>query len=477
MLRKIVVKFGGSNLKSPADVRRSASVATAYRRDYGRSLVVVVSAFSGVTDSLLKALDEAPGPLSRIDEYKSSLRRLHEDALDAQLSPPTDAEPATTARLAALRAAALDKIDRRLNELDRLLRGVHYLGSVPDFAKDAALACGERLSAPVMEAVLAGVGLDARELTPEEMGLVTDGTLGSASALIEESSSSIASALEEDGVFVVPGFYGVGEDGRMTVFGRGGSDYTAAVIARCIGAESLDLWKDVDGFLSGDPRVSDLAKTIPYLEYEEAAELAYFGAKVLHPRTVEPLEGLGIPIRVMNVERFTGTIEPFTIIGPAPQEERVQSTAIVKSVASTDDVAVVRLEGPGVGFRAGILARATGRLDAAGVNIASVITAQTSINLLFKRGDLDRATAALKAETTPGVVTVTPLSEVSMIAVVGSGMRERAGVASRVFGAIADAGINAILAQAGASPVASYVLVRSEDRKRGVKAIHDACIG
>lgn len=525
-MHKIVVKFGGSNLKTPRDVRRSAAVAAAYRRP----LVVVVSAFSGVTDSLLRAMDGAGGPLSRIDDFRAALRRIHQEALDAQLGTTTpDRERADGHRSTAgrpldeaddLKRAAMAVVDIRLEELDRLLRGIHYIGAAPDFVRDAVLACGERLSAPVMVAVLRGAGLDAAEALPEDIGLRTDGTYGAASALVDEGGKALAEALAPERIFVVPGFYGVGPHGRTTVFGRGGSDYTAAVIARCVGAESLDLWKDVDGFLSCDPRIVPRSRTIPRLGYDEAAELSYFGAKVLHPRTVEPLQDVGIPIRVMNVERFSGEIAPYSVVGPRlereprerpeegpaggsgrvgtmdhteahPNETAGPSAAAalpdgtgspasgvggVKSVASSDDVAVVRLEGPGVGFRAGILARATGRLDAADVNISSVITAQTCINLLFRRSDLERAVAALRSESNPGVVTVTPIEDVAMIAAVGEGVRDRRGVAARVLGAVADAGVNALLAQAGASPVAVYVLVRSEDRERSVRAIHEVCL-
>ncbi len=456
-MRKIVVKFGGSNLKTAADVRRSAAVAAAYRRP----LVVVVSAFSGVTDALIRAVEDSVLSLEAGEAAVANLRRLHAAATEAHL--PAGAE----------RDAAAETVEARLAELTRLLRGVHYIGAVPDFVRDAALACGERLSAPIVAAVLRAAGLDAAVAMPEEIGLRTDGRFGNASAEIGHCAASLADALGGDRTFVVPGFYGVGADGKITVFGRGGSDYTAAVIARCVGAESLDLWKDVDGFLSCDPRIANDSRTIPSLTYAEAAELSYFGAKILHPRTVEPLEDDGIPIRVMNVETFSAAIEPFTVVGPAAA---AGDGPVVKSGASTDDAAVVRLEGPGVGSRPGILARATGRLDAAGVNIMSVITAQTCINLLFRRADLPRALAALRAESVPGVLAVEAIEDLAIVAAVGAGIRDRIGVGAQVLGAVAGAGVNVVLAQAGASPVAVYVLVRAPDREKSVRAIHDAIL-
>ena len=466
-MRKIVVKFGGSNLQTAADVRRSAAVAAAY----GRPLAIVVSAFSGVTDSLVRSLEDAISSLESIDACIIRLRAMHEEVLFSHAAAGSERD-----QVSAL-------LSFRLGSLDKLLRGVHYIGAVPDFVRDAVLSYGERLSSPVVAAVLRDSGLDVGEALPEAIGLVTDGRFGNASADLGRCWPAISAALGAERSFVVPGFYGIGDDGKTTVFGRGGSDYTAAVLARCLDAESLDLWKDVDGFLSCDPRVAPDSRTIPRLSYAEAAELSYFGAKILHPRTVEPLEDDGIPIRVMNVERFGGTIEPFSVVGPTVPGEtfspgssaRKGSNAhAVKSIASSDDAAIVRLEGPGVGSRPGILARATGRLDAAGVNILSVITAQTCINLLFRRADVARAMAALKAETVPGVLSTEALEDLAIVAAVGDGIRDCRGAAASVLGAVADAGINVVLSQAGASPVAIYLIVRSDDRERAVRAIHDA---
>jgi aspartate kinase/aspartokinase/homoserine dehydrogenase 1 len=305
---------------------------------------------------------------------------------------------------------------------------------------------------------------------------VAEGPFGNASADRELCGLQLPQALGGNKTFVVPGFYGVRRDGKIAIFGRGGSDYTAAVIAQALGAESLDLWKDVDGFLSCDPRLVQDSHTISYLTYQEAAELSYFGAKILHPRTVEPLENDDIPIRVMNVERFDGTIRPFSIVGPEKRDIELggqePGKGAIKSVVSTDDVGIVRLEGPGVGSRPGILARATGKLEAAGLNIVSVITAQTCINLLFKREDLQRAWAVLRAESVSGVVAVEGLEDVALVAAVGSGIRDTVGVGGRILGALAAAGINVLLAQAGASPVAVYTLVRRKDKDGALRAIH-----
>ncbi|MFQ3547649.1 MAG: aspartate kinase [Termitinemataceae bacterium] len=463
-MAQIVVKFGGSNLKTPADIRRSVQVACTYKDP----LVVVVSALSGVTDLLVKATEESLLYEGVPETLCHRLEEIHAEAVAIHLTSERQ------------RATLLETLTGRLNQLRRLLTGIHYIGAVPDFTKDQILSFGERLSAPIIAAVLKQAGLPAEEMLPEDIGLLTDGCFGNAAANLATCQKSLSVALHEGCIPVIPGFYGINQNGNITIFGRGGSDYTAAVIARSINAKSLDLWKDVDGFLSCDPRIVKDSKTIPYLTYAEAAELAYFGAKVLHPRTVEPLESVGIPIRVMNVEKFEGAIAPYSIVGPEINEivnhtsKHEKSQKLVKSIAATDDVGIVRLEGPGVGSRPGILARATSGLDEAGINISSVITSQTSINLLFKRGDLHKALAVLRSESVPSVVAVEKIDDISIVAVVGSGIRHTPGLASQVLGALASRNINVLLTQAGASPVAIYVIVRSADKQQAVAAIHDA---
>jgi aspartate kinase/aspartokinase/homoserine dehydrogenase 1 len=450
-MAQIVVKFGGSNLKSPADVERSARVAAAYTKP----LVVVVSALYGVTDMLVQGIEDsilsehAPAALC------TQLETLHESTLRLHIQDEAEIQ------------AVLEVLKERLEQLKKLLIGIHYIGAVPDFTRDQIVSTGERLSAPIIAAILRKAHLPAREILPETMGLLTDGVFGNAAADLAQCAGKLPSILSSDITPVVPGFYGVTKEGKIAIFGRGGSDYTAAVIARSIQAESLDLWKDVNGFLSGDPRIIGDSQTIPYVSYEEAAELSYFGAKVLHPRTVEPLEQDHIPIRVMNVDQFDGTIRPYTIVGPAQD-----NSMTLKSVAATDTMGIIRLEGPGVGSRPGILARATAGLDAAKINISSVITSQTSINLLFHKKDMPRALAVLRSESVPSVVSVESLEDIAIVAVVGDGLRHRPGLAAQVFGALAEGGINILLTQTGASPVAMYIIVNKEDKAKALKAIH-----
>ncbi len=466
-MKKIVVKFGGSNLRRPEDIDRVAGVV----QTYNRPLVLVVSAFYGITNALIDCVQAArkgAGTISALAEsqdYTLSLRALKKEILEANIKAP------------AQRAKTEAALNARLDQLTRYLTGIHYIGDVPDFVNDAILSYGERLSSLLLADVLQSRGIDAREALPEDIGLVSDGVFGNAACDFEASTESVARALAGDGVIVVPGFYGVSRDGKPTLFGRGGSDYSAASIARCIGAESLDVWKDVDGFLSADPGAVSAPQPIARLHYLEAAELSYFGAKILHPRTVEPLFDQGIPIRILNITKPELGLHPFTVI----DAERTVTHDVVKSVSSSDDVAILKLHGPGVGFKPGILAEVTSTLDRNGINIKSVLTAQTAINVLLARDHLDAAYQAVADHHIPGVVEVSRNDAVSIVAVVGDGVLDASNVgsaiASRALSAALSGGVRVTLAAAGASEVAAYMLVDRRDRKLALQAIHDHFFG
>ena len=461
-MKKIVVKFGGSNLRQAQDIDRIVQVV----QTYNRPLVLVVSAFYGITNALIACVQAAKdgagtkAALAESRNYTQTLRALKQELLEANISDPQR------------RSEVQQALSVRLDQLDRYLTGIHCIGSVPTFVNDAILSYGERLSSLLLTEVFKSRGIAAREALPEDIGLISDGVFGNAACDFEASTASVAQALQGDEVIIVPGFYGVDQDGKATLFGRGGSDYSAASIARCINAESLDVWKDVDGFLSADPTAVPNPRSIAHLNYLEAAELSYFGAKILHPRTVEPLFDQDIPIRILNITQPERGIAPYTII----DGQRKVTQDIVKSVSSTEDVAILKLHGPGVGFKAGILAQVTNQLDQHGINIKSVLTAQTAINILLARDHLDAAYEVLVEHHLAGVVNVTRNDDVAIVAVVGDGVLEASDVgsaiASRALSAALAGGVRVNLAAAGASEVAAYMLVKQEDRKLALQLVH-----
>ncbi|MBI9096960.1 MAG: aspartate kinase, partial [Spirochaetaceae bacterium] len=284
-----------------------------------------------------------------------------------------------------------------------------------------------------------------------------------------KSRESVNKALAEDRIFIVPGFYGVSSDGKVNLLGRGGSDYSAAAITSCINGESLDVWKDVNGYMSADPALVPKAGRITNLSYNEAAELSYFGAKILHPRTVEPLLNSDIPVRIFNIEN-AGIIEPLSIIG---KEEKIEKRT-VKSVTYSDSFAILKLEGAGVGIKEGILAKVTSMFDKNRINIKSVVTSQTAINIYLESPDLDRALNLLKNRKPHTITSIIPYDDLSIIALVGDDLIHSQGLAYKMIGSVAEQGIDLKIVSLGASDSAAYCVVARKDREEAVKVIHKA---
>ncbi|HDR05514.1 MAG TPA: aspartate kinase [Candidatus Marinimicrobia bacterium] len=453
---RIVAKFGGSNLKSAADLHHIGDIIEAYQQP----IVIVVSAFFGVTNFLQEMLWKCRTDEQTILAGADFLKNMKQELVNSVISDPI------------LRAEAFEKIDFRLRQMTRYLLGVHYMGDAPSFAEDTVLSYGEQFSAAILSGLLKSRGLEAEELLPDTLGLITDGEFGNATVDFSASCQLVRKALSKHSFAVIPGFYGISPAGKINLFGRGGSDYSAAALARIIQAESLDVWKDVNGFMSADPKLVRNVRQIPEISYTEAAELAYFGAKILHPRTMEPLLDDSIPIRIFDSRKFRGSLKAASIV----HEKREIHSTIIKSVTYSDDFGVLQLAGPGVGIKPGILAMLTRELDRRGINIKSVITAQTSINILLSLNDLELAADLTRRAAPELVKNITVQDDVALIAVVGEGILETPGLAAKVFGAVYEKRINVQIISMGASPVAAYFLVDQKDRTEAVRAIHHSFI-
>ncbi len=447
-----VVKFGGSNLKSKEDLARIIEVI----RNYEKPLVVVVSALFGVTDLLIKTMNEAESGSESIKILENTLLEEHREIIVNYIDDDARKEMIS------------GEIEGKISELGRYLMGVHYLGNTPDFAEDIILSYGERLSSHMLTAILNYHGIESTEVLPEEIGLITDGEFGNASVDFDYSCKRIRESLSESKTYVIPGFYGISKEGKITLFGRGGTDYTAASLAKCLKAETLDFWKDVSGFMTADPKIVNSPQKISSLSYEEAAELSYFGAKILHPRSFEPVSEEDIPVRLFNINGELNCDNPLTVIN----HEKHISRNVIKSVTYSEDFGIIKLKGPGVGVKPGILSKATTELSRANINIKSVITSQTVINILFSLKDLYKSLELINKLEIHGVEEIEVIHNLSLIAVVGEGMLEKAGIAARIFSAVSAQNINVIIISMGASRVANYFVIESSERNKAIKSIH-----
>src|SRR6266567_5950860 len=427
-----VAKFGGSCV---SDAEMYDRIAKAVQTDPSRKFVVV-SAIAGVTDSLVSTLAK-PREEKEIDLFIAELRRLHVGLLPRSPGSPS---------------ASVETIDALVTKLERLLYGIAYTEEITARTRDFILSFGERLAAQVVAANLLGHRIDARAHEADVVGIVTDDNYGNANALLDETRARLAPFLKRQAhaghVSVITGFFGLSREGKTATFGRGGSDYSAAVVAYALKLPAIEIWKDVGGFMSADPKIVPEAFPLAALSYGEAAELSYFGAKVLHPRSVRPAEMCGASIILKNIYEPD---EVGTRIGP----DTVDRSGDVKSISYVRDLTTLKVFGTGAGPKESLLSQVATALADAVFGAKKVLTR-------LPAGFVERLEV---------------LPHASLISFVGEGIGYAHGVAARVFRAVAERGINVQLISAGASMVAYTFTVDSKDLEGAVQAVHREFFG
>ncbi|MDD1745187.1 MAG: aspartate kinase [Candidatus Methanoperedens sp.] len=459
---RLVMKFGGTSVGDGSRIKHVAELAKEYR-DSGNEVVLVTSALNGVTDALLKSAKEASetGKTSTIKEFITDLTKQHHQA----------AQDAITGKKAKkIVEVVTEELDSRLEELEKALIGICYLGELTVRSIDYISSYGERLTAPILCGSLNSLGIKSRSFTGGDAGIITTDDYGNARPL-EKSYSLIIERIEpllKDSIPVITGFIGENEAGIITTLGRGGSDFSASIIGAALKADEIWLWKEVHGILTTDPMIVPEARTIPVISYIEAMELSYFGAKVLHPRTIEPAIKHGIPVRVKNT--FDPS-SPGTII----VKDLKQSKDIVKAVTVIRNVALINISGAGMVGTIGVAARVFTTLANAGVNIIMISqgSSEANISLVVDGSHLDKAVKGIRAEFKNGIIKdVTQDRNICVVAVVGAGMANTPGVAGRVFGALGKARVNVIIISQGSSQHNISFAVSGDDAAKAVQVLH-----
>jgi len=454
-----VQKFGGASL----DGARSLDAALSLVKRGPRPTVIVVSAMAGVTDGLLALARATPGRDAKADV--ASLRRRH--AAAARWMVPSG----------AARRRLMAETDRSFREVDALANVPHFARELSARALDHLLARGEELAARLFASGLAARGVASEMVDAVEL-IATDGRPGQASPDLAETDRRVRERLRpllRRGVVpVVPGFLGAAPDGSVVTLGRGGSDLTATLLARALGAEAIFLWKDVPGFLTADPRVVPDARVIPQLHPREAAELAYYGAKVLHPRALTPLARRRIPI---FIRPFAEPKSPGTEISPRQTLSRYP----VKALSAIGQQALLTVSGNGMLGVPGIAARTFAALHREGISVSLISQASSehSICLSVPQMEADSAARSLR-EAFAGEISRREIDGVEVeaglatISVVGLGMAGTPGIAARVFSALAGGGINVIAIAQGSSELNISFVVSQEDAPAAQRRVHEA---
>ena len=468
----LVMKFGGSSVADAGRIRQVAElVSAAAGPSEPAAPIVVSSAMGGVTDRLFALARTALGGRdARADalERVAALQRHHDEAL-AGLEPARLVDDNTT-------RTARERFDRYFTELRDIVIGVSLLGELSPRSLDAITSYGEKLAVELVAAALRAGGTPAEAISAEEI-VVTDDAFGNAApdmAATTERAARLSDLARAGTVPVVTGYIGASPAGVTTTLGRNGSDYSAAIIGAAVGADEVWIWTDVDGVMSADPRLVAGARSLPALSYVEASELAYFGSKVIHPRTIVPAVTAGVPIRIKNT--FNPT-HPGTLIGAD-----ASGSGAVKGVTVIRDLALVTVEGLGMLGVPGIAARTLGAVATTGANVLMISqsSSESNIALVISRSEVAPALLALREAFAPelrrhDVDAIGAQNGMAIITVVGSGMRGTPGMAGRFFSVLGRVGINvSAIAQGSSEYSISCVIHDDGTGGDGAHRVHDA---
>ena len=460
----IVMKFGGTSVGSGERMAAVARLVRDWMQENGNvPPVVVTSAMSGVTDSLRSAAREAAG--GHGDAYRDMravLSRRHKTAIETAISDPDR------------RDAAWQKVSDLLDLFENLCGAVHILGELTARGLDVISGLGERLSVPILAASLEEIGVKAVAIEATDL-VVTDDQHGDAHPLFDQTAvrtrQVLSPTLEEGTVPVVTGYIGATVEGVPTTLGRGASDYTATILGRCLEAEEVWIWTDVDGVMTADPRIVKDARSLPRISYAEVAELAYFGAKVIHPMAIRPAVEISIPVRVVNTFHPT---HPGTVI----DAEGLPGVG-VKGITAIRGLSLVTVEGRGMLGVPGVAARVFAAVAGCGASVLMISqsSSEQSICFVVRKADADPVIQAMEGAFSLELMRrdidrIGAQANMAIIAVVGAGMRGMPGIAHRVFGALAQESINIVSIAQGSSEYNLSLVVEESDANDAVQAIH-----
>lgn len=461
------MKFGGTSVGSPEAIEQVATLIEA-ELAAGEQVAVVVSAMSGVTDMLLRSVKSATNEDKW--EYSSlsgKIRDKHEEVINELIAPEH-------------RENIVREINELLDDHIRLCEAIHTLKEATPRIIDSIVSFGERLSSRVIAAVLQSRGVNSQQYDSTQF-LVTNDSYQHADphwSLTEERINKNLKPIIESGITpIITGFIGATPSGTITTLGRGGSDFSAAIFAAYLDSSELIIWTDVDGVMTTDPRVDKRAKVVPYVSYVEVGELAYYGAKVLHPKTVQPIINRDIPMRVRNTFNPDA---PGTLIGA----EAEPAETVIKAVTSIRDVSLLTVSGKGMLGVPGIAGRTFSATAQAGASILMISQSSSEQSFCYTVIDdhADLVKNAVESELEKEIYqqdvdSVDITADVVIITAVGAGMRNQMGVAGRIFTTMGDNGVNVLAIAQGSSECSISFIVAEKDLEIAVTRLHDLALG
>jgi len=464
--KTLVMKFGGTSVGTVEAMSQVVEIVRRSRTDWPR-LVVVTSALSGVTNLLLDSASRAArGDQLTFYEAAQEMLNRHMEMIDA-LAPDL-----------ARQSQVKQEVNHLVANFTNLCNAIAVLGEATPRALDTVIALGERLSVRVMAAAFESAGLATQPVEATQL-IVTDDHFQAAHPDMEATAGRTRHVLEpilaEGRLPVVTGFIAATPAGVTTTLGRGGSDYSAALIGVALEADEVWIWTDVDGVMTSDPRLAPEARTIPQLSYREVADMANFGAKVLHPKTIHPIIEANIGLRVCN------TFNPNHAGTRLVADEVISNNGVIKAVTAFRDLRLITLEGSGMLGVPGVAARILTAIATTGASVPLIAEAasEQSICVAVPAKITEQAIAALSSELTEELARrdidrIWATDEVVIITAIGAGMRKTPGIAGRIFNALGEGDVNVIAISYGSSDVSISLVVEARDLQpalRGLQAL------
>ena len=460
-----IMKFGGSSVADAGRIHSVADIIISRNKTDGVPPVVVVSAMKGVTDALIAAAAAAESGDTSYKTALAGLRQKHHEAVKALI---TDNSIGTTLQT---------EMDFILDELGEILHGVELVRECSLRTNDLISGFGERLSSLLVAAHITDRGVRAEAVDARKI-IRTDDDHGRAAVDFNITENLIRTRLvDRESIFIVTGFIASTADGVATTLGRNGSDYTASILGAALNAESVEIWTDVDGVLTADPRIVPDAWVIRELSFQEAMELSFFGAEVIHPYTLIPVIEKDLPVYIKNT------------LNPSAPGTRIARTAAPKDrpitgIASIDDVSMITIEGGGMVGMPGVASRIFASVAKSGANIIMISQASSehSICLVCRREEARKAADGLKKDLSDAISSrmirnINLTDGLEIIAVIGENMRGQVGLSGKLFSALGDSDVNILAIAQGSTELNISFVIESRRKSEAITAIHRAFIG
>ena len=469
----LVMKFGGTSVGSTKAMKSAVQIVCKTKSEW-QSVIVVTSALSGVTNLLLDSAEKAAqGNTQDLSMAEKKLQAAHFSIADESIT-----DPASLARVKS-------EIGALISTFTTLCQAIAVLGEATPRALDAVASLGERMSVRLLSAAITSAGLSSEYVEATDL-IITNRSFQNAhpdiSATTKCTHQILDPLLARGVVPVVTGFIGATPEGVVTTLGRGGSDFSAAILAAVFPADDVWIWTDVDGVMTADPRLVNEARTIPEITYSEIAELAYYGAKVLHPKTVRPVIDAGIGLRICNT--FNPDLPGTRLVANGhPTKVGQKREHVVRAVTAIPKQILVTIEGRGMLGVPGVAARAFAAVASTGTSVPLITQASSEQSICFAV-PLESANAVVKALNKVfmneleqrDIDRVWVTEDVTIVTVVGMGMRTTPGVAGRIFTQLGSRDINVIAIAQGSSEVSISMVVDPGATEAAVRALHDLII-